>query len=303
MKEKNKKGLKSGKKTNKIRNIDYEYSECDEVSKLKRNERIGAIVKILCDSPNKVFTLNYFTNMFNSAKSTISEDLVIVKKIMEELSLGRVVTLAGAAGGAKYVPMMGKEEKTTLIEKICDDIKKPERIMPGRYLYMADILYNPTYTKGIGDIFAEKYSDESNQVDYVLTVETKGIPIAMMTARGLNVPLVIARHENKVTEGSKISINFISGSTGKLQTMYIAKNAIKKESKVLIVDDFMKAGGTAKGMIQLVEELECKVAGVCVLMDTISPSQKLVSDYLSLIKFEGIDAQNEIIVHPNYEKL
>ena len=74
------------------------------MSKLKRNERIGAIVKILCDSPNKVFTLNYFTSLFDSAKSTISEDLVIVKKIMEELSLGRVVTIAGATGGSQYWP-------------------------------------------------------------------------------------------------------------------------------------------------------------------------------------------------------
>lgn len=273
------------------------------MSKLKRNERIGAIVKILCDSPNKVFTLNYFTNMFDSAKSTISEDLVIVKKIMEEMSLGKVVTLAGAAGGAKFVPMMGKEEKLQLLERICDEIRQPDRIMPGKYLYMADILYNPLYIKGIGDIFSEKFSDDSNSVDYVLTVETKGIPIAMMTARGLNVPLVIARHENKVTEGSKISINYISGSTGNLQTMYIAKKAIKKDSRVLIVDDFMKAGGTARGMCQLVEELECQVAGVCVLLDTVNPTQKLVEKYISLVRFEGINSNNEIIVYPNIEMI
>jgi len=273
------------------------------VSKLKRNERIGAIVKILCDSPNKVFTLNYFTTIFDSAKSTISEDLVIVKKLMEELSLGKVVTIAGASGGAKYVPMMGHEEKHALIEKICEDIKKPERIMPGRYLYMADILYNPAYIKGIGDIFAEKFSDEHIKVDYVLTIETKGIPIAMMTARGLNVPLVIARHENKVTEGSKISINYISGSTGNLQTMYISKKAIKKDSNVLIVDDFMKAGGSAKGMTQLVQEMDCVVAGICVLFDTTTPSNKLVDKYMSLIKYEGIDESNQIMVYPNYEYL
>ncbi|OJV62546.1 MAG: pur operon repressor [Clostridiales bacterium 38-18] len=273
------------------------------MSKLKRNERIGAIVKILCDSPNKVFTLNYFTNRFDSAKSTISEDLVIVKKIMEEMSLGKVVTIAGASGGAKYVPQMGREEKQALIERICEDIRKPERVMPGKYLYMADILYNPTYTKGIGDIFAEKFSDDHTKVDYVLTIETKGIPIAMMTARGLNVPLVIARHENKVTEGSKISINYISGTTGNLQTMYISKNAFKKDSNVLIVDDFMKAGGSAKGMTQLVHEMDCHVAGVCVLFDTTNPSQKLLDKYISLIKYEGIDAKDAIMVHPNYEYL
>lgn len=273
------------------------------MNKLKRNERIGAIVKVLCDAPNKVFTLNFFTEMFDSAKSTISEDLVIVKKIMEDLSLGKVVTLAGAAGGAKYVPCMGEKSKRALLEKICEDVRKPERIMPGNYLYMADVLYNPSYTQGIGDIFAEIYSGEQTKVEYVLTVETKGIPIAMMTARGLNVPLVIARHENKVTEGPKLSINYVSGTTGQVQTMYISKNAIKKHSKVLIVDDFMKAGGTAMGMRELVKELDCSVAGICVLFDSVSPMKKLVDQYTALIHYEGINAKGEIVVYPNEKAL
>jgi purine operon repressor len=273
------------------------------VSKLKRNERIGAIVKILSDAPNKVFTLNYFTEIFDSAKSTISEDLVIVKKLMEDLNLGRVMTIAGAAGGAKFVPALSKGDKTHLVERICQDVRNPDRIVPGNFLYMADILYNPVYAKGIGDIFTERYSSEESRVDYVLTVETKGIPIAVMTARGLNVPLVIARHENKVTEGPKLSINYVSGSSGTLRTMYIAKNAIRKGSRVLIVDDFMRAGGSAKGMSALVKELDCEVAGICVLFDSIHPTQKLVSRYTSLIRYEGIDSNGTILVHPNYEDL
>lgn len=273
------------------------------MSKLKRNERIGAIVKILCDAPNRVFTLNHFTERFDAAKSTISEDLVIVKKIMESLELGRVLTIAGAAGGAKYIPSMGNDEKTALIEHICRELNAPGRVMPGSYLYMADILYDPAYAKGIGAIFAEKFSDEQCQVDYVLTVETKGIPIAMMTAHGLNVPLVIARHESKATEGSKLSINYISGTTGDLRTMYIAKRAIRKNARVLIVDDFMKAGGSAKGMTQLVEELECTVAGICVLLDSVTPSQKLVADYIALIHYEGINSKNMVMLSPNYSQL
>ena len=40
--------------------------------KFKRTERIGAIVKILSDNPNKIYTLSFFTEKFNAAKSTIS---------------------------------------------------------------------------------------------------------------------------------------------------------------------------------------------------------------------------------------
>ena len=49
--------------------------------KFKRTERIGAIVKILSDNPNKIYTLSFFTEKFNSSKSTISEDLLVVKEI------------------------------------------------------------------------------------------------------------------------------------------------------------------------------------------------------------------------------
>ena len=51
--------------------------------KFKRTERIGAIVKILSDNPNKIFTLSHFTNQFNAAKSTISEDLLVVKMFLK----------------------------------------------------------------------------------------------------------------------------------------------------------------------------------------------------------------------------
>ena len=78
------------------------------MNKFKRNERIGAIVKILSDNPNKIFTLSFFTSQFNAAKSTISEDLIVVKNVFEKLQLGRVVTISGAAGG---VLLTGIHEK------------------------------------------------------------------------------------------------------------------------------------------------------------------------------------------------
>ena len=49
-------------------------------------------------------------------------------------------------------------------------------------------------------------------VDYVITVETKGIPLAYEVARNLGVQLVIARRESQVTEGPTVTINYVSGS-------------------------------------------------------------------------------------------
>ena len=56
----------------------------------------------------------------------------------------------------------------------------------------------------LGEIIMTRFVDRNP--DYILTVETKGIPLAVMVARAFNKPLVIARRDSKVTEGSAISI-------------------------------------------------------------------------------------------------
>lgn len=267
------------------------------LSKLKRNERIGALVKILCDSPNEIHTLNYFTNIFNAAKSTISEDLVIVKKLMEDLKLGKVETIAGASGGVKYVPYMNLDITREILNEICDVIKDRNRIIPGSFLYMSDVIYNPAYVRKMGKVFATKFMDKN--IDYVVTIETKGIPLALMTANHLNIPLVIVRNGNKVTEGSTVSMNYVSGSTGKIQTMYVAKRAIKNGANVLIIDDFMKAGGTAKGLLNLMKEFDATVKGIGVMIATREPEEKLVDGYLPLIILDSVDDKEGIKIYPN----
>jgi purine operon repressor len=41
------------------------------MERFKRNERIAAMVKILSDNPNRLYSLNYFAQRLNAAKSTI----------------------------------------------------------------------------------------------------------------------------------------------------------------------------------------------------------------------------------------
>lgn len=270
--------------------------------KIKRNERIGALVKVLTDNPNHLFNLSYFMDKFNAAKSSISEDIVIAKKLMEDLKLGKVETVPGAAGGVKYIPILTKDETKEILETICEELKDSKRIIPGPFLYMADIIYNPSIMRNVGKIFATQFKDK--KIDYVITVETKGIPIAMMTASALNVPLVILRRDSKVTEGSTVSINYLSGTTGKIQTMSISKRAIKNGSNVIIIDDFMKAGGTAKGMMDMMAEFDANVVGIGVLIGTKEPEKKVVKNYIPLLILDHIDSnKEEINIYTNNELL
>lgn len=263
------------------------------MDKLHRNERIGALIKILSDNPNKIFTFSYFTDMFNAAKSTISEDIVIVKKTMEEFGFGIVETIPGAAGGVKYIPMVSKEQARRFVHDLCTRLTNPDRIIPGGFIYMTDIIYSPETVGTIGEILASQFVEL--QADYVLTVETKGIPIALITARALNIPLVIVRRDSKLTEGPTVSINYISGSTKRIQTMSLSRRAIRKDTRSIFIDDFMKAGGTANGIIELMKEFGNEVAGIGVLIETREPVHKLVDNYVSLLTLDKVDEYNNII--------
>lgn len=263
--------------------------------KFKRTERIGAIVKILSDNPNKIYTLSYFTNQFNAAKSTISEDLLVVKNVFEKLQLGKVITISGAAGGVKYIPKTSKAENEELLMELCEKISDKTRILSGGFLYLIDLIYDPTVVSKIGKIFASNidYTD----ADYVVTMETKGIPMALMTSKAMNLPLVIIRKDIKVSEGPTLSMTYLSGNSSKVESMSLPRKALKPNSKVIIIDDFMRGGGTIKGMVDLMNEFGAEVIGTGVFISTMKPTEKMVKDYISLIELDVVG--DEIIVEPN----
>ena len=58
----------------------------------------------------------------------------------------------------------------------------------------------------------------------------------------------------------------------------------------------MKGGGTLTGMEELAREFDSTVAGICVLCEADFDKEKLVEDYLSLVKISKIDTQKRIIL-------
>ncbi len=266
--------------------------------KMRRSERIVAVTKILVDQPYKLISLNYFTKRFNAAKSTISEDLAIVKKVFKAEGMGQIETIAGAGGGVRFIPSKQTSDIKNIIKQLCREISDSERILPGGYIYMTDIIFAPEKISEIGKVFATKFA--ALEAEYIITMETKGIPIALMVARYLNLPLVSIRRDNRVTEGSVVSINYVTGSSQKIATMSLARRALPEGSKVILIDDFMKAGGTARGMIDLMNEFKAEVLELGVLVETALPKEKLVEDYTSLIILEEVDkVSNNIKTRPS----
>jgi len=272
------------------------------VKKLKRSARLVEMTQYLLSRPHHLIPLTTFAKRYGAAKSSISEDLAIIKEVFEDEGIGELQTLAGAAGGVKYIPKVGKEQALVFINELCEKLSQPDRILPGGYLYMSDLLGQPALMNEAGKLFATAFAHVD--IDCIMTVETKGIPLAYATGAELNLPVVLVRRDHQVTEGSAVSINYVSGSHKSLHTMTLSRRALREKSRVLIVDDFMKAGGTIQGMVDLLAEFDATVAGVGVLVESgeVESEQRLLQDYVSLATLRTVDAKEKEIsaTHGNY---
>lgn len=279
--------------------------------KMRRSGRLVDMTCYLLQHPHELISLTFFSERYEAAKSSISEDLGIIKTNFETQGIGSLITIAGAAGGVKYIPLMSEEESNEVIQILSEKLEDPERLLPGGYLYLTDLLGDPKLMNRAGRLLASFFANQD--IEYVMTVATKGIPLAYTVASYLDVPMVIVRRDNKVTEGSTVSINYVSGSTKRIQTMVLARRSLPQGSNVLIIDDFMKAGGTIQGMVNLLEEFNANVCGIGVLVEADSEDadveERLVDDYISLVKLEKVDVKKKEIsavpgnVLQHYEKL
>ncbi len=251
------------------------------MDRIRRNERLAALTKIVTASPNRIFTLSHFCELFGAAKSTMSEDIDILQDVLTRFELGQLDTVTGAAGGVRFRPTMSHAAAAEMIGGLCRELMEPSRLLPGGFLYLSDILSTPSVVRSMGVILAGQFYESGP--NFVLTMETKGIPVALMTADALGVPLVIARRVSNVYEGSAVNINYVTGSSGHLETMSLSRRAVKAGQRALIVDDFLKGGGTARGMIDLMGEFGVQVVGTAFVMATAAPAQKRIRGEKSLM--------------------
>ena len=268
------------------------------MNKTTRSERIAMILLMLSQQPNKLHTLTEFADRFGCAKSTLSEDMAALKKVLAANGLGRIETVPGAAGGVKFLMGGPAGANVACVQAVCEKHSDPARILPGGYLYTVDLFSDPSCIRKLGEIFAAQYYGA--EPDVVVTVESKGVPIGLMTAQALGCSLVVARRDNRVTEGSVVTLNYLSTSSKRLQTMSLSRRAVHEGQKALIVDDFVKGGGTVGAICNMMKEFAVTVVGVCSLVATPqAAAQRRLRDFRTLMVLEGIDEENEkISIHP-----
>lgn len=254
---------------------------------MKRSERVAGIIKILTNSPNKPYSLKYFCELFDAAKSSISEDIQSVRQTLLNLEMGTIQTTPGTGGGVKYIPHISDKACAELQSELSRRLQDNDRILAGGFLYTSDLMFDAELVKKVACVFARKFQDRG--ADYVATIETKGIPVATMTAHMLNLPMIVIRRETKISEGSTLSINYISGSSDRIQKMSLSKRAVSPHSKAIIIDDFMRAGGSVKGVEDILKEFDVETVGIGVVISSKLPERKKIGNYCTLLRLGQVD--------------
>lgn len=268
--------------------------------KTRRADRLVDMTNYLLSRPRTLVSLTHFAERYDSAKSSISEDLAILKRAFQERGIGMLETLPGAAGGARFIPFMLQAEADEFINELVTEVSDETRVLPGGYVFLSDLLGRPDILRRVGRLIATQYIN--TEIDAVMTAATKGVPMAQAVATELNVPFVIVRNDSKITEGPTMSVNYLTGSSKRVEKMELSRRSLPTGSRVLVVDDFMKAGGTIKGMMSLVGEFEGTVVGAAVFAEG-RVSERVVDKYTSLIHVDTLTSDgNGITVAPgNYQ--
>ena len=136
--------------------------------KLRRSERMVVISNYLINNPYSLTSLNTFAEKYEAAKSSISEDIAIIKRAFENSDIGHIETVTGASGGVIFTPSISSEEAKAIVEDLCQRLSESDRILPGGYIYLSDLLSTPSILQSVGRIIASSFAGQ--KVDAVMTV-------------------------------------------------------------------------------------------------------------------------------------
>jgi len=172
------------------------------------------------------------------------------------------------------------------IQQIKDSIRNiPD--FPKKGIQFKDIttaLKNPTILKEILDTCANYYKND--KIDYVVGIESRGFIFGTALAYLLDCGFIPVRKPGKLPAEIISQEYELEYGTDRIE---IHADALNKGDKVLIVDDLLATGGTAKAAAELVQKLEAEIAGFAFVIELndLHGRDKLssIADVYSVVKY------------------
>lgn len=146
------------------------------------------------------------------------------------------------------------------------------------------LLKNPAALKESLDRLTAHY--QGTGVDVVVGIESRGFIFGLPLAYNLGIGFVPIRKPSKLP--AKTIAESYALEYG-VNTIEIHLDALEKGQKVLIVDDLLATGGTAKAACNLVEKLGGQVLGLAFAIElTFLNGREILKDYdvFSLLQYD-----------------
>ena len=168
-----------------------------------------------------------------------------------------------------------------LKEKITDFPNFPKKGILFRDF--SPILKDPSALSFIADEFTKYFHPKD--VDLFAGIESRGFLLACVLATRYNKGMIMIRKAGKLPgKTTKLSYKIEYGQ----DTIEIQKDIINKGQKILICDDLLATGGTAKASAKLIEKVGGKVTGFAFIIElTELNGMKGINQYncKSLVKY------------------
>jgi len=112
------------------------------------------------------------------------------------------------------------------------------------------------------EALADKY--KAKNIDYVAAVEARGFIFGAAIAARLGAGFVPIRKKGKLPYKTESATYDLEYGTA---TIEVHIDAVKKSSRVLMVDDLLATGGTIAAACRLIEKIGGKIEGIAFLVE------------------------------------
>lgn len=184
------------------------------------------------------------------------------------------------------------KKRGTTMKALKDRIVKDGKIREGNVLKVDSFLNHQLdidLFEQMGEEFKRRF--EGKKVTKILTIEASGIAIACIAARYFKVPVVFAKKtQTKNIAGDVYTSKVESFTHGKVYDIIVAKEFLKPEDEVLIIDDFLANGKALLGLTKLVQNAGATVVGAGIAIE------KGFQDGGKLIRESGIHLESLAII-------
>jgi len=108
------------------------------------------------------------------------------------------------------------------------------------------------------DFLAQKCTESHLKVDYIVGIESRGFIFGAPLAYKLGSGFVPVRKRGKLPAAVHVVEYQLEYGTDSLE---VHQDALEADSRVLIVDDLIATGGTARATAELVQKIGCELVG------------------------------------------